>query len=224
MEMIPIISLHLPKTAGTSFVYTLKNYFGEKIFLDYSDLPISISIQARAKSAIQKSLEIADSGLLGWKCVHGHFLPFKYLLLSTHTKLHFITWMRHPLYRAISHYNYWQKTYDPRTSLPHQKKVIEGCWSLEDFCFSNEYRNLYSQYLWGFPLEYFKFIGVTEFFDEDFKFFTKKWLSIDVKPTRLNNSNPCFEVDHEFIKTFEEFHANDMNLYRRALEMRLLRS
>jgi len=222
--MKPIISLHLPKTAGTSFLSMLKEYYGEDICLDYEDKPISVLLQERVKFSVQKSLEIFESGLYGKKCVHGHFLPVKYLLLSARKKLHFITWMRHPLYRAVSHYNYWHKTYDPATSLPHQKRIIEERWTLQDFCQSDIYRNIYTQYLWGFPLENFDFIGITEHFDEDFIFFTKKWLSIDVAPSKLNVRDSSPEADHGLLEIFENFHESDMNLYRRALEMRSLRS
>lgn len=221
--MKPVISLHLPKTAGTSFVGMLKEHYKEDILLDYDDLPISVPLLERTTNAIQKSLEISDGGLDGKSCVHGHFLPIKYLLLSAHEKLHFITWLRHPFDRAISHYNYWQKTYNPETSLPHQKEVIEERWSLEDFCLSDKYRNIYTQYLWGFPLENFDFIGITEYFDDDFIWFTKNWFSIEVKPERLNTTGIPIDVDPDLKIAFESFHKKDMNLYNRALEMRLQR-
>ncbi len=68
-------------------------------------------------------------------------------------KLQFITWMRHPVDRIVSHYFFWKNNYSPDCPLLH-KRVIDENWTLEEFCLSEELQNIYTLFLWGFPLEY----------------------------------------------------------------------
>ena len=45
----------------------------------------------------------------------------------------FVTWLREPLQRLVSHYYYWQRSYDPAaddTSSLH-RRVVEEAWTLQ---------------------------------------------------------------------------------------------
>jgi hypothetical protein len=222
-----IVSLHLPKTAGASFGKSLIDYFGDDLLRDYSDKPMSKSPDERNKYALQSSINIANSRLANVKCAHGHFLPIKYLLVSTGSNdIKFITWMRDPVDRMISHYNFWQRSYDPNTSMPHHKKVIEEEWTLEQFCLSPQFRNLYSQYLWAFPLRYFDFIGITEHFEEDLAYFSENYLSGMLNHYQINTANTKTtksSIDSTLRKKIENYHNMGMDLYKRALNLRLTR-
>ncbi|MHC4336946.1 MAG: hypothetical protein ACYSTG_03215, partial [Planctomycetota bacterium] len=183
---------------------------------DYEDRPISKPAYERQKSALLSSVEVAARGLGNIDCVHGHFLPVKYLLLSTKENTKFVTWMRDPVQRMISHYNFWQRSYDPSTAPPHHKQVIEEGWTLEQFCLSPRFRNLYGQYLWAFPLEYFDFIGVTEYYEEDLTYFGKEHLSGALKSEKLNTANSettTYSIDSALRKRIESYHEQDMALY-----------
>jgi len=221
-----LISLHLPKTAGTSFGQSLKEKFKESFLTDYGDKGISKTTSVRNTSALLSSLEIANKGLGHINCVHGHFLPIKYLLLATTQNLTFVTWMRDPVQRMISHYNFWKRDYDPKTAAHHHKQVIEENWTLEQFCLSPKFRNIYCQYLWGFPLEYFEFIGITEFYENDLSYFGEKYLKTPLKHKKLNTSNRealKYSIDSRLCKEIEEYHKQDIALYKRALELRKTR-
>ena len=221
-----IISLHLPKTAGTSFGRSLSEHFKDSLLRDYGDGGISRPAYDRNRSALIASKKNAVKGLRKVSCVHGHFLPLKYLLLATKQELTFVTWMRHPIKRMISHYNFWQRNYDPRKARPHRKQVIEEQWTLEQFCLSPRFRNIYSQYLWGFPLENFDFIGITEHYEEDLRFFSKKYLSSDLEVKKCNVAPKGAEVtsvDSDLFERIASYHSRDMALYRRALEYRRAR-
>jgi hypothetical protein len=156
-----IISLHLPKTAGTSFAYALEQHFKTRFFKDYTDFPINTPRYERNRAALQASLSYTENDFIDIDCIHGHFLPIKYLLLANKHEIIFVTWMRNPVERVLSHYFYWKRSYDPKTSPSLHRQVIEEDWSLERFCLGPELRNLYDQFLWGFPIDYFDFIGIT---------------------------------------------------------------
>ena len=218
-----LISLHLPKTGGTSFKASLMSHFGDRYRDDYNDGGISEPAQERFNAAVLAGVVIAKRGLDDIDCVHGHFLPAKYLLLGKRRDLTFITWMREPVARLLSHYAYWQESYDEMTAAPHHRQVIEEGWTLERFCLSEQFRNIYTQYLWGFPLERFAFIGISEHYREDMLVFSERFLSARLQPQHANRTKhtiPCSGLDDDFLDEVREFHADDVRLYRRALQWR----
>ncbi len=160
----------------------------------------------------------------GTRCIHGHFLPAKYLSIEDQFELQFVTWLRDPVDRLVSHYNFFRRSYDPATAGPLFRRIIEEDWSLEKFCFSNEYRNIYSKYLWHFPYERFDFVGLIEFYDEDLDFFAERFLGTKVKALKLNCAASSDEVgkkiDIGFRREVAGFHADDVTLYERALHDR----
>lgn len=217
-----LISVHLPKTAGSSFRSSLEVLFKEKLYKDYQGSGIALSAFEKNRRILTESLSLANKGLLSFDCIHGHFPPAKYLLLNDLEPLTFITWMREPVSRMISHYYYWQRAYDPKRSAPHHKQVIEENWSLEEFCLNERFRNIYSKYLWGFPLEYFDFIGITEHYEEDFHYFTKKYFNKKLPIRRDNASQQMYNagLSPEVLEKIKKFHSKDLELYQRALDIR----
>lgn len=218
-----LVSLHLPKTAGTSFRTALQEHFGTSYRDDYADGGLSRPAHERQAAAQANGLALAASGLHGVHCVHGHFLPAKYLPLAQRDELVFVTWMRDPVVRLLSHYRYWQHSYDAEHSAPHHRQVVEEGWTLEAFCLSEAFRNVYSQYLWDFPLERFAFIGISEHYREDLQAFSREYLGSDLACHRHNVTPARSALDHvdpALVQRIRTFHAADMELYRRALELR----
>jgi hypothetical protein len=217
-----LISLHLPKTAGSSFSKSLQDRFGNAFLADYDDAGISKPEYERNERALHSAIEIAKRGLGNVECVHGHFLPIKYLLLGTLEEVKFVTWMRDPVERMISHYNYWQRTYRLDT-LPHHKQAIEERWTLEQFCLSPRFRNIYCQYLWAFPFRRFDFIGITEHYENDLAYFSDHYLSGQLERHMLNTAatkTTKSSIDPLLLEKIEAYHKDDMDLYERALHLR----
>jgi len=46
-----LISLHLPKNAGASFLKSLEDHFGERLLRDYADLPLNTPALMRKSRA-----------------------------------------------------------------------------------------------------------------------------------------------------------------------------
>lgn len=222
-----LISLHLPKTAGASFRRALEAHFGPKLLRDYADYPINTPVYERCLAALRASIDIAERGVEDTTCIHGHFLPLKYLLLSTKQEVTFVTWMRNPVERVLSHYYYWKRrSYNPQDAPLLHRKVIEEEWSIERFSLNPELRNLYSQFLWGFPLELFDFIGITEFYEEDLLYFSQTYLGVPLEAYKKNigdKREKHYDIDQEFRQQIVKYHARDMELYKRAQNKRLTR-
>ncbi len=99
-------------------------------------------------------------------------------------------------------------------------------WTLEKFCLSDEIRNLYNQFLWGFPLHNFDFIGITEHYEDDFKYFAQKFLNKDVASFKENinvNSKGNYLITKTLRKQIESFSQLDMELYYSALKLKFQR-
>lgn len=221
-----LISAHLPKTAGVSFFAALKWGFPSGLQRDYEDVPINTPLRERIASAFRKGVSNIDGDFSGIRCIHGHFLPVKYLPLATmRGNVDFITWMRNPVDRVVSHYRYWRRNFDPAKSQPLHRRVVEEDWSLEAFCLSPEMRNLYGQFLYAFPLESFRFIGITEHYEEDLADFSRRYLGADAAVERLNAAPDGGDrgADPGLRREIEQFHADDMALYDRALAYRSMR-
>jgi hypothetical protein len=219
------VSLHLPKTAGNSFKVVLEEHFGDAMINDYADYPLNAAPTERHRQAVEACLATAaaqgDYGNI--RCIHGHFLPLKYLLLADSRSTVYVTWMRDPIARLVSHYHYWYDAYEPDSpdTRPLHRRVVEEKWSLEKFCLSPDMRNLYNQFLWGFPLERFDFIGITENYEADLRSFSLDYLGSELQARVVNmRKSPRSEgaeLSGRLRKRIEQWHAADVDLYRRAL-------
>jgi hypothetical protein len=223
-EHMVLISVHLPKTAGTSFASSLKRKFGNAFRLDNYDLPVNTPVFERNKAAIKDSVAIAEQWPnSGVQCVHGHFLPIKYLLLSVKYDVKFVTWMKNPVERLLSHYHFWRNCYHQELAPSLHRKVVEENWSVERFCLSPQLRNIYGQFLWGFPIEKFDFIGITEFYNEDLRELSKKFFDSDLvvyNELVSDRKRNQYQISDSLRRRIEAFHDVDMQLYSRALESR----
>ena len=219
-----IVSVHLAKTAGTSFAATLEQHYGNGLRRDYGDLPMNSPVPIRNTAALQGCLQQANASFSDVSCIHGHFLPVKYLLLQD-PSLRFITWMRHPVDRAISNYYFWRK--NPATAdQPLQRQMLEERWTLERFCLGEEFKDYYWQMLFAFPLDYFDFIGITEFYEEDLQYFANYYLQTSSSPLKVNvgdKEGVAYQLEPTLRARIEAFHSKDMALYRFALEKRQVR-
>jgi len=237
-----LISVHLPRTGGTSFWLNLKWHFKDDFLPDYADMEIAEHgivlkkglfrtvenddpLYERNRYILQQALQIADKGVGNARCVHGHMMAAKYLLLASKEDWTFVTWMREPVSRLISYYNFWIENFDPANDPdPEIQRYYKGSETLEKFCLNPLFRNTCQKYLWGFPLDNFEFIGLTEHFEDDLVYFARAYLGKEIEEVNLNKTKAgktaAQTLDPGFRKEVEAFHAGDVALYKRAVAMR----
>ena len=153
-----LISVHIPKCAGTSFRFVLRHVYGEKCWENYGRV---------------FSREQARPGIvpLGVRCIHGHFLADAFDGLFPRRQL--ITWVRHPVERVAATYYHQLRTPDWRDDccrLLHERKL-----GLREFAELEWMRNTASRYLAHRPVGAFAFVGVVEEFGASLEIFRRRF-------------------------------------------------
>jgi hypothetical protein len=222
-----LIGVHIPKTAGTSVRHVLEVHFQHQLHVIYGEKPMAGEPKIRQQKLRELAL-VEESNLYpGIGCIYGHLLPFRYHLFRNNRQTRFFTWVRHPIERMVSQYYHIQRQPFHTFERPLFKRIILEKWTLEQFLFCPEMKNLQSNYLWSFPIEYFSFIGITEYFIQEFTVFCNMFLGKIYDTPVLNTGGyaaPENQVAGELRMEAKKFHAEDMVLYTRALEMREKRS
>jgi hypothetical protein len=96
--------------------------------------------------------------------------------------------------------------------------------TLAQFLAIPNYRDTMAEYLWGFPLERFDFIGSVEHFDADLERFSRVWLQgAAVTPRRANvgrDARQSAEVDSDMASAIRAANARDVLLHDAAMALR----
>jgi Sulfotransferase family len=159
-----LISVHVPKCAGTSLGDGLVRAYGlEQIFFDSGDrlLDPGSPINVDRKKYLREFDSARDSLLTGKCVVHGHFCARKYDRLRAAR----FTMLREPLDRLISHYLFWEHLESHGHAL-HDRFLSERPTVIE-FARMPEFRNFYREVMFlDVDMKTFDLIGSMEEMDQ----------------------------------------------------------
>lgn len=202
-----LISVHVPKTAGTTFGKLLVQIYGEELVRkDYTDLDTR-----------EFPSEV--------RVVHGHFSVGKYHNLFP--EAHRVAWIRHPVAWILSVYHYAKHIARGGDTL-HRRLHDENLSFLEYASHPLACNPYTRNYLYGCDIDDFYFVGVHEHFREDLGDLSRKlgWPSTGFG---VDNANPepgyrekadRILADRAMVKQVEALYEPDLQLYRRALRLR----
>lgn len=168
-----VISVHIPKCAGTSFREILASIYGPQLWLNYGTI--------FSKESYRSDLIPANS-----RCIHGHFFADAFDGVVSQPRL--ITWVRHPVDRVVSNYYHSLRSPDMRDDccrLLHEKQL-----SLRDYAELDWMRNLATRYLARKTLDEFAFVGIAERFDESLQVFGQEFSRVIPQTGPYLNTNP----------------------------------
>lgn len=151
-----IISVHMPKVAGTSFLHQLKEIFGEQyILLDYLDDPVYLQSIVNIDPNCYELDPIKT--IFPYKVVHGHFQPKKYAHLENAFRL---TFLRHPIDNIASIYYFWMAHDRNFWDSPIFHYCKDRNLTLLQFAALPKLRYLYTRtYFDDYDMSHFDFIG-----------------------------------------------------------------
>ena len=178
-----IVSVHIPKTAGSSFREGLERRLGGRLLADYEDRPLSDSISdrwRRLKTRIEVRYRAHDLAAK-YAAVHGHFIATKYLPLGDRAA--FCAFFRNPVERLLSQYRFWSRTPDPQNTMWVEFDALR--MTPAQFAALPGQRKLYRLFTGGLPMERFAFVGITEEYETSLRLF-RAVFGIDVPSRRVN--------------------------------------
>lgn len=198
-----IVSIHIPKTAGTTFYDWLCFHFND----------VSVNLK---RDLVRLD---AFSGILHHEVVHGHIRFLEIApYLQGNEKL--ITWVRNPVDRVISNYCFFKKTIsdsshqNPKVYQENKHRKNE---TLVEYAQKPETQNQISKYLEGTDLNQFFFIGLFEDFHSELNQLTHL---LNLSPSELysvptankNNQNRVYVSDDERTE-IARLNEKDVKLY-----------
>lgn len=215
---VDIISCHVQKTAGTCFANILEAVYGNnKIYFDYGGLSVETRIK---EGSINNQTKI----------IHGHFPLLRYKMFFP--KAMTIIWLRHPVKRIISWYYFWLASYDNINGKLH-RDLIKNKWSLLEFAQQPYLKNQICNFFLSntIKLSSFNFIGLQEYFHEDYCELKRMlgWPDVVVEKARVNKFQGYYEKVKEAIKNERlinelcDINSKDIRLYSDALKIRKCR-
>lgn len=167
-----VVSVHIPKCAGTSFRFVLRHLYADRVWDNYG----------RVFSREQSRAGIVPAGI---RCIHGHFLADAFDGLYPRREL--ITWVRHPVERVAATYYHQLRTPDWRDDccrLLHERGL-----GLRQFAELDWMRNTSSRYAAGKPVSAFAFVGVVERFSDSLELFRRRFAPNHLFPEPRTNVN-----------------------------------
>ncbi len=219
-----IISVHIPRTAGSSFRAYLRANSNINLMEDYGNPIMVPSVIRNGFASYGYVKQLFRPIPKNIDCLHGHFLPFKYKRSKDQQNVKFITWLRDPAQRIRSQYDYCFQSDKRVDKSPFQNKVAKEKWSFEAFFTDSRMQNLYSKFLWRFPINLFDFVGIVEYYEEDFKYFAEHYFN-DFEPKYIygNRTSPV-EIDESTREKIMRINAPDYKIYETGLSMKKRRA
>jgi hypothetical protein len=215
---VELISLHIPKTAGTSFRNTLKSVYGDKEVLRV-DIGL-VNQELRLNEAEYQDRSVPA----GTRVIHGHFnVTELYQRLDLPANLPVITWLRDPVERVVSNYFYLASRL--KEELQEERKGINILSkmqrTLSEYARFEPHQNRLTRFLEGTPLETLFFAGFTESYFEDLDRLAQKLNWEHYEPyyhNRTQKERP--EIDPRDLELIRALNQDDIRLYEHALELK----
>ncbi|MEO0421917.1 MAG: sulfotransferase family 2 domain-containing protein [Pseudomonadota bacterium] len=213
-----LLSVHIPKTAGTSFRQALQAQLGEdRVALTYlgrvmcgNDYVCGFQGRSLEHLADEDAAALVDyCETNGVACIHGHYTLFALRELFPDARC--ITFLRDPLKRLISAYNHMFVT------MPDRAEQL----SFEDFVRMERTQNVYESH--G-VLEYiadFDFIGITEQYGRSLELLQNVYPELGV--LRLEEANVSQtkrftrqDVSDDFLDELRSLNDGDYEIYNQV--------
>lgn len=145
MKVERIVSVHFPKSAGSSLRMQFIEFLADKVELDYNHDPLTSAGADKAAFPVGKRI------------VHGHFRPDRYEIPDAFR----MTFLRDPVDSIISIYYFW-KTYPEHGNPVHEQFLREQPDIFQFARYPALSRLMSDTYFGGYDMTRFDFVGFHE--------------------------------------------------------------
>lgn len=210
-----IYSIHIPKTAGTSFRRALEQRYGSRLALYYGPQDPKTTPLLKAATSRDLAARVAELPDRGFEVLHGHYQLKAVLPLIQDPSRQVWTWLRDPVDRVMSQYDFFKER--ALELDPLAKKVKSGEVEFGKFERVRGVREVQTRYLAGGSISEFAFVGITERFELGLELL----FGADAPrlPMRYNATLEKREVTYEDRARIAALNSRDMMLYAEALQL-----
>ncbi|MEL7222402.1 MAG: sulfotransferase family 2 domain-containing protein [Bacteroidota bacterium] len=205
-----IISIHIPKTGGTSFYHILQQVYGANLSISYKRRDIIPLLQ----NGVFHPPHLSPTTPV----LHGHFYYSEIAKMHQRTDARIICWLRDPIDRLISNYYFFRAgLLNPsRNPLLYTKNKHRIQETLLEFAQRPENRNRMSTFLAGLALDQLFFWGFQEDFESDIRCLGAmlKWPTIKM-PHLNRREDTDRKIASSLRSQLEMLNQQDIELYQK---------
>jgi len=212
-----LLSMHIPKTAGTSLRMALREKFADEVLFCYRSniFAKGVVIHFSGRLLEEKLDDKRRKKLVDYcqqnqiKCIHGHFTMSS--LDEIFQDATYIMFLREPVDRLVSAYNHL------KANMPAYGRQM----TFEQFIEMDRTKNIYQQLGVGKLLDEKHFIGLTEQYDKSLELLARKLPVIGHLSTQQANvaQQKVFKrsnVTPELLTRIQETNQPDIDIYNTA--------
>ena len=211
---LQLLSVHIPKTAGTSFRLMLYDAYGKdnvaRLDYNFSKNKISLNESPFLETVLPDYYSV----------YHGHFIPKElYSKFDIDPAILVITWLRHPVELVISNYYYQYQLFQ---ELIQDKGVdiIRMRRSLLEFAADPFNQNRMTRQLQGIDIDDYFYVGLVERFDQDIIELATRlgWKNVKSYHENITKQHQDrYKITDEVKAQIAEWNITDMGLYNHVL-------
>ena len=220
-DKLELLSIHIPKTAGSSLLDLIKINYGNEACKDYKREDVFV-LQKKNKNLI-------DDLSIKIKAVHGHLYFKETLELVKKEKPKIITWFRDPINRVISNYAFFIKRLHDDPSTFNEAEFINQHRrneSILTYASHEENRNCMVQFIDGLELRDLFFFGFVETIENDIMELANllSWQYCNIKKIKDNTQfkKQYINISVAEMERLKELNSLDIKLYNKALALKKL--
>ena len=211
---VELLSVHIPKTAGTSFRLMLIDAYGKEAVAQFD-------YKANINKATLNGQDYLEASLpKHYRVFHGHFKPKDiYAKFKMDPTIPMITWLRNPVEQVLSNYYYQVQLFEELVEKnnvdisPIQRNLLE-------FAGNPQIRNRSSRQLEGKPIDDFFYVGIVEQFEQDVKELSALlgWKQVKIYQENITKKQRIAKnITDEVRAQIAEWNQIDMELYNYVL-------